>query len=52
MGDADRIQVHVNYLAQLRQAAGRAEESLHLAEPLTLSALATQLVVERAALGA
>lgn len=46
------MHVQVNYLAQLKQAAGRAEESVRLAESISLAEFAANLVQERASLRA
>jgi molybdopterin converting factor small subunit len=46
------MHIQVNYLAQLKQAAGRAEESVQLVGSLSLAEFAASLAEGRAALRA
>jgi molybdopterin converting factor small subunit len=46
------MHIQVNYLAQLKQAAGRAEESVQVAESVSLAEFAANLAEGRAALRA
>ena len=41
------MKVIVRYMAQLKQAAGRGEEEVHLTESTTVRALVTELVLRR-----